>query len=434
MKRLEYLESTGTQYIDTGFKPNQNSGIDIDIDSTNCEGMSYPSPFGSRGNGTTSYNNNQFFIGIQSNETNKTWFFRYGTQTIKTTYGEKYGRNHIVINKNKYTLNNDSYTFTEATFQSNYNIFLFGYNCNGSLGQGSNGLFHGKIYSCKIYDNNTLVRDFIPVLDDNDVPCLYDNVTNQFYYNQGTGNFTYVEKKFKKIMYLESSGTQYIDTGVYGGSNTRIKMKFQMVTKPTTDYMTVYGIWNSRTQNRLFYYTSTSKYATQYYTLLKQGMTIPTDDSIIEIDQNRNVYKVNGNTVYTGSSTSFSSTIPIYLFSSCAMNYDTQSLEPQWNNNATSRMYDCQIYVDDVLVRDYIPVIDENNIPCMYDKLSDAYYYNQGIGSFTAGPVIDVEKKIYLGVNGVAKRVQKIYVGVNNVAKEVVAVYLGVNDVAKKII
>ena len=33
-KRLEYIQSSGTQYIDTGFKPNQDTGITIDFQLT----------------------------------------------------------------------------------------------------------------------------------------------------------------------------------------------------------------------------------------------------------------------------------------------------------------------------------------------------------------------------------------------------------------
>ena len=36
-----------------------------------------------------------------------------------------------------------------------------------------------RIYYLQIYHNNTLVRDFIPVLDWNYVPCMYDRVTEQ---------------------------------------------------------------------------------------------------------------------------------------------------------------------------------------------------------------------------------------------------------------
>ena len=45
------------------------------------------------------------------------------------------------------------------------------------------------IYSAKIYDNGALVRDFIPALDGGNIPCMYDRITNQYFYNQGTGDF-----------------------------------------------------------------------------------------------------------------------------------------------------------------------------------------------------------------------------------------------------
>ena len=41
----------------------------------------------------------------------------------------------------------------------------------------------------KIYDEDTLLRDYVPVLDENNIACLYDTVEGKFYYNQGTGVF-----------------------------------------------------------------------------------------------------------------------------------------------------------------------------------------------------------------------------------------------------
>lgn len=47
-----------------------------------------------------------------------------------------------------------------------------------------------RIYSYKVWDNNdSIVRNFVPALDGNDTPCLYDKVEGKFYYNAGTGNF-----------------------------------------------------------------------------------------------------------------------------------------------------------------------------------------------------------------------------------------------------
>ena len=50
-----------------------------------------------------------------------------------------------------------------------------------------------------------------------------------------------------------------------------------------------------------------------------------------------------------------------------------------------SRIYATKVYKDDVLVRDFIPVLDKDNIACMYDKVSGEYFYNQGSGEFIAG-------------------------------------------------
>lgn len=46
------------------------------------------------------------------------------------------------------------------------------------------------MYSCKIYDNETLVRNFVPCKNASGAVGLYDTVGAQFYANAGTGTFT----------------------------------------------------------------------------------------------------------------------------------------------------------------------------------------------------------------------------------------------------
>lgn len=48
-----------------------------------------------------------------------------------------------------------------------------------------------KLYSFKVFKNDILIQNLIPCLDDNDVPCFYDRVDKQTYYNRGTGTFEY---------------------------------------------------------------------------------------------------------------------------------------------------------------------------------------------------------------------------------------------------
>jgi len=45
------------------------------------------------------------------------------------------------------------------------------------------------LFYCKIWDNDTLVRDFIPVVDSGGVACLYDKIDKKIYLNIGTGAF-----------------------------------------------------------------------------------------------------------------------------------------------------------------------------------------------------------------------------------------------------
>ena len=47
----------------------------------------------------------------------------------------------------------------------------------------------GRMYSAKFMDSVSIVRDFIPVIDWHDEPCMYDQVTKTLFYNQGTGSF-----------------------------------------------------------------------------------------------------------------------------------------------------------------------------------------------------------------------------------------------------
>jgi len=42
-----------------------------------------------------------------------------------------------------------------------------------------------------------------------------------------------------------------------------------------------------------------------------------------------------------------------------------------------------------VVILDFIPVLDFDSVPCMYDKVSGQFFYNAGSGAFSYGPVIE---------------------------------------------
>jgi len=67
-----------------------------------------------------------------------------------------------------------------------------------------------KIYRVTIYENNAPIADYLPCLDNNNIPCMWENVTGQYIYNSGTGDFTYGEPitptALESIYYLKKDG------------------------------------------------------------------------------------------------------------------------------------------------------------------------------------------------------------------------------------
>lgn len=181
-RRLDYIESTGTQYIDTGFIPNQDTRINLTTSPTSVaeanDGVGFI-PYGAG----ESYNNSAFecYTSASKYEFN---FGSYNTFIGSPAVGQKLQISH---NKNQITLTADNTqltaTLTANTFTAPRNMILFGINRATPL----KGLL--KLYSCQIYDNGTLIRDYVPCKNPSGEIGLYDLVNQQFYNNAGTGTF-----------------------------------------------------------------------------------------------------------------------------------------------------------------------------------------------------------------------------------------------------
>ncbi len=173
--QLEYIQSSGSQYINTGFKPNQDTKISITVDFP-LSGTSWL--YGSR----TSANSNS--LGFLC-ESGSRYRFDYASSTNALTV-KPTGKFTIYSDKNKCYINGELVvTATYTTFASPVNMYIFNNNNNGSLSGGSSA----KLYNCSIYDNGVLIRNFIPCKNASGTVGLYDSVNNQFYQNAGSGTF-----------------------------------------------------------------------------------------------------------------------------------------------------------------------------------------------------------------------------------------------------
>lgn len=168
---LEYIESSGTQYIDTGFAPNQDSRVDAVFETAQTGGCGIAVA-------DQEWQSNGF--GIWGNAA------CYGSTTSQDVVF--YDKGKILVSLNKNNLYEDGeliWTATSATFQVPVNMTLFALNRNGSVYEKTTM----TLYSCQIYDNGILVRDYVPCLNPSNEVGLYDIVNGEFYGNAGTGEF-----------------------------------------------------------------------------------------------------------------------------------------------------------------------------------------------------------------------------------------------------
>lgn len=172
-KKLEYIQSSGTQYIDTGFKPNQSTKIELDVLSAEGTSSNIPYIFG------TQDSSNNYFVA--------TWVLGYGSGMVTTGINLYDGKFHVVKVENGALYKDGSIIAqrTVSSFSIGVPIFLFAVNSSRqSMGYGA-----CKLRSCKIYNNGMLVRDFIPCKNPSGIIGLWDDVNSVFYQNAGTGTF-----------------------------------------------------------------------------------------------------------------------------------------------------------------------------------------------------------------------------------------------------
>ena len=179
--QVEYIQSSGSQYIDTGIYPNQNTTIEISAYTTDT---SNDKPLFGERNG----NNVAFLAWTNPQNTAHPAFAFHDTGNVDTYFGFTSGIKHtIMLYNGGFICDGKVYSFATKTFKSSYKLLLFGLNNAGSI---DSRKFYGRVYSCKIYDNDTLVRDYAPCVSPDGEYGLYDLVEHKFYSNQGTGQFT----------------------------------------------------------------------------------------------------------------------------------------------------------------------------------------------------------------------------------------------------
>ena len=179
---LDYLQSTGTQYIDTGVIGDYTKGVELEVEILG--NLNNGCGVGSWGDNTGRERDWLFYV--FGNE------FRTGFGSTNASIGieaelEKwYKYKAITVDGKQQQYLNDElvYTSSQQNFTTNYNLYLFGMNNRGTFQY----YLRSRMKYVKIYDNDKLIRNFLPALRKSDSkPGMYDMVEGKFYVNQATG-------------------------------------------------------------------------------------------------------------------------------------------------------------------------------------------------------------------------------------------------------
>lgn len=216
-QQVEYIESTGIQYVNTGLKLTQNHKLEMSISYTDTENNKLI--FGSR----TSATENNFGIVSGSSRSIVIDFDNYKNNRLNYTINED-ERLDISINNKLLKINDfEKEVTTYSNFTTPNNAYLF--NCSGTYPTNYN-LASMRLYSCKIYDGDNLIREFIPCYhkEYNEIG-LYDLVNNIFYTNIGTGEFIKGQDVPNGTKNITNNGVY--DVSNYYGVNVNVQSKLQ---------------------------------------------------------------------------------------------------------------------------------------------------------------------------------------------------------------
>lgn len=173
---VEYLEFTGSQYIDTGFKPNNNTKVETIVwEEKNLTKQT-------RYSAKIDYHKGQFSFHTDNAGYTYVGFGSKLDAANLPSFGSYVTIEH---SKDGFYLNGQLHkSIPPDTVFSSTSTLLIGKETTYSYP------YAGRIKNYfRIFENNVLVRNFIPCYRKSDnKPGMYDLVSGQFFVNQGTGD------------------------------------------------------------------------------------------------------------------------------------------------------------------------------------------------------------------------------------------------------
>lgn len=188
-QQLECIRSTGTQYIDTGYIPNELTRVICRAEVPNTSGTNWV--FGARQSSsarlfTFAFSTNGYFVAA-FNKTTASFSKEWNTEK-KMTIDMGYMLDWCQCNLYTEHGNVSSKSFGYDSFTCPVSLTIFAGNTNNTITRGK-----VTIYSFDIWEGESMVMSLVPYMQGNGTVGMRDTISGRFFPNAGTGEFEYSE-------------------------------------------------------------------------------------------------------------------------------------------------------------------------------------------------------------------------------------------------
>ena len=190
--------------------------------------------------------------------------------------------------------------------------------------------------------------------------------------------------EYQEVEYIESTGTQYINTGVNIATTDNITLTLEP--RVSVGDKVFWGAYNSDSECCEVAMFSQSTY-NKFRFNLQLPDTLTNNPAVVYGDKYTFVFdngKWKYQDVYYGVTQADNLTAPAYIFARNRI--DQHSVDKY----AQMRLYSCQIERGGSLIRNFVPCYRKSdNVIGLYDLVNNAFYTNAGTGTFLKGADID---------------------------------------------
>ena len=385
---LSYIQANGNQYIDTGVQAPSGfrAVLDLQFDflpETLSGIIGAHNPSAPYGRNLLSANNSQYEIGQGDG------FYDFGTpilgRMLHVDISNTLDNLHCLIDGVRQTMT-PSVPGTGAFTGSAL------YLCAINGGQAWYQNLHGRLGRVFLYIGGVLVRNYVPCADPSGNIGMYDMVNRKFYgsgsglpFISGPVKNARLPYGYSELEYIESTGTQFIDTGVsYDAENyNQLRLAFRNL---YPSFGGPYWLVNGCSGSGCIFYAGCATSGDVVYgrgSDVIAGLLAETNvDYTWDYDALHGTLILNGNRVATGilqEKPSGTSTITIFGYRTSPSGVDCH----------TERLMAFRVFQAETMLRDFVPARSKAGSVGLFDTVQNQFYECSGAGALVAGPVVE---------------------------------------------